>query len=563
MGDLAILDELPLSLVLGKLDDASLASLQMTCRGLSEFMARRDAYFWLLKLKEEFDCIQGSGVPEDLDYSGLYRRLKRQSRRPKTLRFVGIYTNGSVDPISPPDHGMWPSREGEDDGPGLRLKTYWADNAFKEDMSPFCSVAGQNVDVVGVLLDRHSALLECERRDRQYMQRRTQFARFWVRRMAEEGAMGQNMAELFGVFPTDHQLRTFFLSILEWFELGRGIGQTLFMEMDEEEEDDDGDDDGVDRLLEARSVRERLLAVDRHLGHAITADPKDANIVYDASLIDGLVDGSRSYRRCVAERFIISRAGELTCPVKAGFVFGAELGSRAARNMEGGRDGWVGSMQRSLGTLRAFDNIMRLDMVMERCDQGLLPRIEVIHLCESDDMRQNEFRGSVFVEFVRGERDDGPSDRWSPIGFFLFDVAWKNGTSASGDARDLTELAGRPVSSSMIVIHRRDLDQDTDVGDAEDAEGVQDPRTELNVRLQLRRMLDAVAIKLVTQENRMEEMEDMHEAPNIDLTRCLCEGIFLDPDTRTAHRYLTRAATAAADNDAADDRRRLAVMAAR
>lgn len=571
MGDLTRLDDLCLSLVLGKLDNASLVALQMTCRGLWEFMVRRDAYVWLLKLKSEFDYrVPGRGHDEVApDYLGLYRRLIRQSQRPKTLRFMGIYTNGSVDPVSPQDQGMWPAGEDEDgrlgleDSPGSRLKAYWADNAFKEEMSPFCSVVGRNVDVVGVLLNGHTAMLGRERRDRAYMQRRTRFARFWLRRMAEEGGVGQNLDEYFRDFPTDHQLRSFFLSILEWYELGRGIGQTLFMETDDEgEEDDAGGASG--QLVEARGVRERLLAENRHLGRAIVTDPKDTNIVYDSSLIDGLIDGSRSYRRCVVERFVISRAGDLTCPVKAGFVFGAELGSRPDGTRDGGRQAWVAKMQQSLGALRMYDNIMRLDMVMERCDQGLLPRIEAIHLCESGDKNQEAFRGSVFVEFTREERVDGCVHQWFPIGFFLFDVGWRNGPSTVGSVRDLTELAGRQVSSSMIVIQRSTLDHDVNAGDAVDwIPPPPDPWTEMNVCLHLRRMLDAVAIKLVAQENRMEEMDDLHEAPNIDLTRFLCEGICVDPDARVAHRYLTRAATAAGGDVAGGDRTRLTAMAAR
>ena len=551
MGDLTRLDDLCLSLVLAKLDDASIVALQMTCRGFWEFTVRRDAYVWLLKLKREFDYRITGGQEVPPDYLGMYRRLARKSQRPETLRFVGVYTNGSVDPVSPRDLGMWPGlgHVGQENDLGSRMKTYWADNAFKEEMSPFCSVVGQNVDVVGVLLDGHAALLRRERGDRAYMQRRTRFARFWLRRLAEEGGLGQNLDEVFpGDFPTDHQLRSFFLSILEWYELGRGIGQTLFIEADDEDddEDDDGADGGLDQLVEARGVRERLLAENRHLGRAIVADPTYANVVYDSSLIDGLVDGSRSYRRCVAERFIISQAGELTCPVKSGFVFGAVLGSRPVGNLDGGRDAWVSKMQQSLGALRAYENIMRLDMVMELCDQGLLPGIEAIHLCESGDESQDTLRGSVFVEFTREELGDGCVDQWFPIGFFLFDVGWRNGPSAASNARDLTELAGRQVSSSVIEIHRSDSDHDVHAEDAEDLlYPPPDPRTEMNVRLQLRRMLDALAIKLVTQENRMQEMEDSHEAPNIDLTRFLCQGICMDPDARATHRYLTRAATAA------------------
>lgn len=572
MGDLARLDDLSLSLILAKLDNASLVSLQMTCRGLWESIVRRDAYVWLLKLQHEFDYRVGAS--RERDYLGIYRRLARQSQTPETLRFVGLYTNGSVDPVSPRETGDWLEGEddeggaggaGGDDSVGSRLKTYWADNAFKEERSPYCSVVGQNVDVVGVLLNGHTALLRRERGDRAYMRRRTRFARFWLRRLAEEGGLGQNVDEIFGDLPTDHQLRSLFFSILEWYELGRGIGQTLFMEADDEDEDEDEDDQGgvSGRLAEARAVRERLLADSRHLGRAIVADPKYANVVYDSSLIDGLVDGSRGFRRCVAQRFVISRAGELTCPVKAGFVFGAVLGSSPVENLDGGRGAWVGKMQQSLGALRAYGDIMRLDMVMEMCDQGLLPRIEAIHLCESGDGSQDALQGSVFVEFAREEPGYDCVDQWCPIGFFLFDVGWRSDPSASDNARDLTELAGRQVSSSMILIQCSDSDHNVD---AEDAENVRhpppDPRTEMSVRLQLRRMLDAVAIKLVTQENRMETMGDFHEAPNIDLTRFLCEGVCLDPDTWTTHRYLTRAATAAREGATGGDSRRLAARAA-
>ena len=567
MGDLGGLDELSLSLVLARLDDRSLARLQLTCRGLRDFIQRRDAFIWLLKLREEFDFAT-SDDDRELDYWGLYKRLARQ-KVPKTVRFVGIYTNGSVDPV--------PNDDPDDERPGAALVTYWADNAFKEDLSPFCSVKGKNVDIVGVLLNGHRALLGRERSERTYLQQRTRLGQFWMRRLAE---VGHRRAEFFGDFMSDQQLRLFFLALLESFEQGHGIGVTLFME----DEDSDGDDAANQLYLEARSLRDRLLAAQRHMGDVIAAAPDDKDIIYDTSLIDGLIDGSRSYRRCVAERFIISRAGELTCPVKAGFVFGTNLGNSKFSSRYGyedsarandavcvggdvnSREVWLAEMQKSLGALGAYNNVLGLDMVIERCKQGVLPGIEAVFLFVFDEAvgDQGEIlqRGTAFIEFERGWRDDAAEDcatgkiehswNWSPIGMFVFDTNWSLGIPLMDGTDRLLTFPPDIVPLERIDVkyerHESEEDRD-DSGDEDDRDGDRQYFSEISVDLRRRRLLDAVALKLVVQDNRMEEMNDLHEAPNIDLARFIVAGRQLDPDPIATHGYFTRAARAANGDD--------------
>ena len=573
MGDLLDLDELPLSLVLSYLSNRDLLNVQLTCKALHAYVSREDGFHWRLKLEEEFDVrprdvsrvvrmreveveeeedgdrdldldLERRVVKQVMAYQETYTRLVRAGRssrsrserpfRPLPLRFRGLFTNGDVDVI--PDDTLNAAR-------------YWTDNAFRHDSAPYCSISPTNVDIVGVHLASSHATYRQERRDRKYMKARTRFAMQWLRRVVNGPPFG--LSDL----SSDQQLQLFFLTLLESFEVGHGLGLTLFVE-DREQIVRGGielEELEVDRLLEeATALRDRVLLAEERLkarlvgGSSATpypynpTDGSGANdgVVVDWALAGGLV-GVRDadaddaddadvapLAPCVLERLVISRRGELTCPVRCGWVFGGGLHPATARlssRLSSAHD-VVGLLRVSLARVNVpqFTHALGLDMVLNWAKNGGLSPVERVHLFVVREVDGVHFEGNAFVEFVRGDdRADDDERVWEPVGFFIFGTSWVLGGHGHQPAD--AKCTFRDVPPGRIVVTLGAYDDDEGARRTTTTSSAGSLSDEMRVDLGKRRLVDAVAVKMIECENKMAD-DDPHPVPNIDLARFLGYG---------------------------------------
>ena len=583
MGDLLDLDELSLSLVLSHLSNRDLLNVQLTCKALHAYVSREDGFHWRLKLEEEFDVRprdvsrvvrmrdveveDSNGGDDEVDlerrvvkqvaYQETYTRLVRAGRssrsrsrsRPSPLRFRGLFTNGDVDVI--PDDTLNAAR-------------YWTDNAFRHDSAPYCSISPTNVDLVGVHLASSHATYRQERNDRKYMKARTRFATQWLRRLVNGPPFG--LSDL----SNNQQLQLFFLTLLESFEAGHGIGLTLFV--DDREQIGGGfdlEEGEMNRLLEeATGLRERVLLAEERLKARLvggsSANPyptgganggDNDGVVVDWALAGGLGgvrDGSDAdadvapLAPCVIERLVISRRGELTCPVRCGWVFGGGLQPATVR-LSSAHD-IVGLLRLSLARVDAqFKHVLGLDMVLNWAKNGGLSPVERVHLFvvrEVDGVHE----GNVFVEFVRG--DDRDDERvWEPVGFFIFGTSWVLGGHQPPD-----KCTFRDVPPERIVVAAYDELGRTTAGETPQSRASDEMRVDLGKR----RLVDAVAVKMIECENKMED-DDPHPVPNIDLAKFLGYGRRVLVGEEEAggsgrrHGYNTRYGPVSSDEESSED----------
>jgi hypothetical protein len=258
-------------------------------------------------------------------------------------------------------------------------------------------------------------------------------------------------------------------------------------------EDEEFDEREYDHALDARHA---LVDHEVAMRKNIVADADDGNIVYNKGLINWLVEDDHCYCSGLVERLVIGRDGELTCPVRAGFVFGREADSRKWED----REAWLADLRESLSTLSGFNDILSVDMVVERSRQGTLPRVESASLFLVQDVEEDEGNrfqsGSCFVEFQRKPRGKGAS-AWAVIGFFSFNCVWN------------ADMLSNALEGKIAVRYQSEED---------------DFSRELTVELTKARMVNSVAVKLISQENLMDLYNDMHPAPNIDISRFIIEG---------------------------------------
>jgi hypothetical protein len=473
MGDFFKLDDNSLDLVLSSLDLLDLARVQATCRYLNRKVNTSSSLLWLRKLSDEFGL--DTSLVKDLDYLGTFQRIK--STPVETIRFQGLYTNGGVD---------------IPEGVQSPKTYYWVDNAFRNDESPYCSLKTRDVDIVGVLLHGHQSLIHKEEEQREYMMTRTASAVRWLQRMIPDiSSLG---------FNSDLQLRSFFLSLLDAYEQGNGLGPTMFVDLMTEERT-------RYEYFKARAFRASLLEEAKRLEKSVV---EMSGLMYDKGLLGRLQQGPNQ-SACIVQRLSVERQGGLTCPVQMGVIFGcisSDFGQPSNDDSPASADQktWVSRLGHSLTKAsEPFKDVLDGDMLVGRFRRDLLPNIESINLfVENNHDRSNQLHGSYFVEFERtgtSAAEENSSFNWGVIGYFCFNCCLKFYEELLTDI----ELTGRKVTTRI-----------TGVGD--------EVLKKVSVNLVKARTMNLVAIKLIGQENLMEEFQDHHESPNIDISGCIIQG---------------------------------------
>lgn len=131
-----------------------LLQLQQTCKLFHAFVADSPTV-WARRLLADFGLkLALTPTVTGRDLSSFARELYA-APGDEFLRFQGVLVNGGID--------------GE-------TATYWADNLFKADRSPYCSDSSENADCLALLLDGEVPREQQYNTVRQYMQRRCRYA---------------------------------------------------------------------------------------------------------------------------------------------------------------------------------------------------------------------------------------------------------------------------------------------------------------------------------------------------------------------------------------------------
>ena len=224
---------------------------------------------------------------------------------------------------------------------------------------------------------------------------------------------------------------------------------------------------------------------------------KDSDVCYNKQMVEPI--RSRELDACVIETIEISRQGQLTCPVACGAVYGCRLGNLSAA------DTLVQDLTESLSRLAELNSVESLENLIDKSEQGLLPSIEKITVVEK----------KCFVEFER-KRSISKSKSlfpWVPIGWFHFSVAEET----------ISNLCGSYISDKLVKIPRR---LDNLESSHESSEAHMDDI--ITGHLVNKLVVNSIAVKLISPENRMEEMLDSHPWPNIDIASIRIHGKLLE-----------------------------------
>lgn len=193
MGDLLRgLDRDSLQEVLSRCGSDDLLRLMQTCKTLYEILYS-STLVWSSRLWVDFGWKTFPGERPDLL---LYRSICQQESV-ESIRFRGLFTDGGIDEAN---------------------TSYWVDNVFIEDTSPYCSHASANIDLVGVLL-KHSELTRTKERSiRQYLISRCRYAAALLEHIHARDRTGNFRERLRTIESySDLQLKLFFFSLHDSF----------------------------------------------------------------------------------------------------------------------------------------------------------------------------------------------------------------------------------------------------------------------------------------------------------------------------------------------------------
>ena len=475
MGDLArVLDVDSLQEVLLRCNSDTLIAVMQTCKYMYGLISS-NPLVWKTRLWEDFGW-----EPEDPeDSSGdswSYRDIYCSFQSIKDSRFVrfrGLYTNGGID--------------GDNE-------EYWLDNAFKGDHSPYCSNGSSNVDIVGVLLDDYDEQDNLEQGVRAFMREKCYTAAEWLIHLNQ--TRGQNTQMPNGILSVDQlndlQLKSFFCSLFESYNQGSPLGFFLFADVaGSHQEEERRIQDTVALLHQQENERRNSVT-------GITSDTK-----FDRMVLSHIRSGRLS--TCSVDTIEIGRIGQLTCPISSGVVFGCRLPKKKACFLD---DKLLKSLSDSFDQLRLFDNLNSPDTLLEKSIVGIIPKISHVTI-----MKRGSVIGGCFIEFRKEKMLESCHDfRWHPLGWFSFDPN---------------------VSQRLKAFEILDVNYVTPSG----VKGIQDDQAIQDVivcSLNKSFTVNFLAVKLIDQENLMEQMLDDHNHPNIDISSIKVGGRVLKCPSKSA-----------------------------
>lgn len=319
MGDLLRgLDSDSLQEVLSRCESDDLLRLMQTCKTLYEILYS-STLVWSNRLWVDFGWETFPGERSDFM---LYRSIYQQESA-ESIRFRGLFTDGGIDDAN---------------------TSYWVDNVFIDDISPYCSHASANIDLVGVLL-KHSELTRSKERSiRQYLISRCRYAAALLEHIHARDRTESFRERLRTIESySDLQLKLFFFSLHDsfhqvsiyvcfgerqryfaeyWVLQDSQLGQLLFYNVTP--------DNLEEEQRRMTAIRQHLLSIETFQDQNIIG--KDSDVVYDGDILQKIEQSEMSM--CILERMVISREGQLTCPVSCGAIFGCAVSRHGAMRSE-------------------------------------------------------------------------------------------------------------------------------------------------------------------------------------------------------------------------------------
>ncbi|KAI3433414.1 hypothetical protein D9Q98_003229 [Chlorella vulgaris] len=268
-----------------------LLALRSTCGSTASLLDSSEKV-WLAKLRECFGLnLRASAGATD----GLFVRLARhvfEASRVQQLRFQGVFVNGGID---------------ED------AMHYFVDNMFRQDKAPYCSNCTRDADCLALLLDGVVPRDVEFAQVRQYMIRRCRYAAALILnvQMPEHGRDPDDIIHILEDW-TDMQLEGFYKDLVSALQEEHALGRLLLFDIPH------------DRLAAEEqkilNVHQWLLERPRLMKEGMLKAAGDHNTVLDTSVLPKLTGQGGKRLAGVVHEVVLSRVGNLTCPVQAGAV---------------------------------------------------------------------------------------------------------------------------------------------------------------------------------------------------------------------------------------------------
>jgi len=126
----------------------------------------------------------------------------------RNVRFQAVLVNGGIDALN---------------------ASYWADNLFRADRSPYCSDCSTNADCLALLLDGEVPREQQYKQVREYLRSRSRYAAALLSQVAPQPQSVDEFMEIVHRWSDPH-LEHFFLSLVENLE---NVSESLIIESDD------------------------------------------------------------------------------------------------------------------------------------------------------------------------------------------------------------------------------------------------------------------------------------------------------------------------------------------
>lgn len=164
--------------------------------------------------------------------------------------------------------------------------------------------------------------------------------------------------------------------------------------------------------------------------------------------------------------------------------------------------------------VHGFNSMDDVMSIVSASNRNLLPKISKVTRCGSGTIVEFEIKNSDV-------HTDEVSIRWFPLLWFKFSpivgIRSNDGDNRiqpgiDAEAAAFNQPQNEAPGNSPVVYAETQQDDN------------QEDHKILNIRLHSDRAANMIAVKLIGQENRMEEMSDLHSWPNIDMTSINAKG---------------------------------------
>jgi hypothetical protein len=359
----------------------------------------------------------------------------------------------------------------------------------------------------------------------------------------------------------DQQLESFFQEMIELLMAEHPLGQMLLYDLP---------NNAGGEILRLQTAAAYLGSRPERLLQGMLQLPGPLKTIFDASTMDKL--RAAEVHSCVGvlHSLQLSREGSLTCPVAAGVVLAGVLDYGQLKDKSGQEVAEALQEASQQPVCLSFNSLRAVNAVEDHAGHGLIPPIlwkSVTHagiLCEFD----TSWNAVDYESALRQER--GKLIKWVPLLWFKFhspeealqvpgaasqqEYVEFESASVQDDQNESSMSGSFDALSEEIPPSSEEEDESVDEGDAleehfvlfhEAIEGVEGEdfvvedddftesdrtagRNKLTINLCRPIVANTLMVKLIDQEDLMNELNDPHTWPNIDMQSILVKGMKLD-----------------------------------